>query len=147
MLEEHCWFRNVYQALAYLNSQNPARMRSVNLLELDRGSSRNGISEWAPDEKWAFICRKLQRTLREFDARQRYAFEHRYFGERCVIDPKRLPKGYKPNSDVRYQLSYEEIADHVRWDVKTTKRRIREVLSAVERRFMNAGIIPKDFDA
>jgi hypothetical protein len=147
MLAEDCWFKSVHDALSWFNSHNPARMRSVNLLERDRGSSRNDRSAWEPDEKWAFICRKLQRILRQFPQKQATAFERRFFGERCRIDPRRVPKGFKPNPDVQYQLSWEEIADLVSWDVRTVKRRVREVLQDVERAFMRAGIIPKDFDA
>jgi len=50
-------FKHIHDALAFYNNKNPARAKSVNLIEPEsRGSSNDYLGEYHPNDVWASMC-------------------------------------------------------------------------------------------
>lgn len=73
-------FLSVGHALGFWNRNNPARMKSINLLEPEGRSTSPG--EHCHDDLWASILGAMQHVLKTHDSFSAVAFKLRNIGDR-----------------------------------------------------------------
>jgi DNA-directed RNA polymerase specialized sigma24 family protein len=81
-------FSTFYQVIGFYLFNNPARQRSINLLETDRNTpyTLDWLDEGHPNYRWAIIAQELNKTLKDYPHEQRQAFIDRYLrpSEQCL---------------------------------------------------------------
>lgn len=112
-------FNTLEQALNWWNSHNPARQKSINLLE-DESRARSEDSS----AEWATMCTLIYRAIGIFAHGQQKAFRYRYLGDRDK------------------QLNAQDIASLLMVSTRTVKRWTYTVFDEVERVFIAADVIP-----
>lgn len=112
-------FQHVVQAIRFFNDQNPARARSVNLLEPERRGTRIVELDVAAHDLWACVALALKRVLPRYDTDTQRAFRLYWIAER--------DKG----------MGKETIAVVLGRSVRTVNRMIRRVTDDLERELVS----------
>lgn len=112
-------FLDVYRAVAWVAHNNPARAKSINILESDKSGSAEDTSV-----TWSIMMRAIWEEVNAFSYLQREAFIEYSFGRNGE------PKGI------------EQLADKFEVSSRTIRRCIDRVYQAIEERFINMRVIP-----
>lgn len=76
-------FKHIHDALAFYNNKNPARAKSVNLIEPEsRGSSNDYLGEHHPSDIWASVCGAINYVLSRNTGPRSEAYRAAYVGNR-----------------------------------------------------------------
>lgn len=118
-MEELYKFKNIFQALAWFNNNNPARQKFPNLIEKETITTREDTSV-----EWAFLCRKIWDTCKMYPLDHQRAFKMRYLGSR------------------EGQMHRDHIAEKLGVRPKTVGRWIRNIREDLERVLVAAECIP-----
>jgi hypothetical protein len=126
-------FMSVGQAISYFNNKNPARARSVNLLEPEFGNKQSAehFSGNHPDDIYASVCHAIQRVLDMYGDRQvTRIFKLHWIGSREGC------------------LAKEEIAKVEHMSVNRVRRILRDISSELEMELARRELMPnpEDFD-
>ena len=121
-------FNSVGQALAFLNSQNPARQRFPNLLEPEFGNCyHDDFSGQSPRDLWASVAAAVHQTLKDLPWESRRVWILRNRG------------------DATGQLSIEEIAVEAGRPIRQIYRILKEVREELESELFRRGLLNPDF--
>lgn len=123
-------FEDVFKALSFYNHNNPARMKSVNLLEKDSGSNHLEGSV----ETWSILCVMLWRALKPLRGTLGYeAFRSWHMSCR---------EEYEAVS-----LSKQDLAAHLGCSLRTLNRHLNKTLDRVERELIEGGLVSPPYIA
>lgn len=118
-------FHSLGHCLSYLNESNPARAKSVNLLEPDRVSRPvfPDFSGRSPRDLWAGVTYSVRNALKGKHEEKIKAWSLRNLGER------------------NKQLSAEEIASRIGYSLSWVYSALREINDDLERELIDRGYI------
>lgn len=122
-------FNSLGHALSFLNENNPARSKSVNLLEPDRGPrpTFEDFSGRSPRDLWAGVLFAVGRALRYQNADRREAWTLRNIGSR------------------QQHLAAEEIAERLGSSTSWVYSALREINDDLEQELVFRGYLePRD---
>lgn len=77
MAEQDAPFRDFYEVINFINSANPARYKSINLLEDDRKSSNED-----PSIMWSLCLNTITYAIKAFPHYKREVFRMRFYAPR-----------------------------------------------------------------
>ena len=121
-------FKSPYLAILYYNTKNPARVKSINLLEPEGGSkhSYDPLDPRHPHRRWAAIAIAISATLKSFPKEQAWAYALRNIGDR------------------QSQLSIEEISHSLGKSPKTIYRWLKQIEDELDEELVRRGIVEPD---
>lgn len=115
-------FTSLGQALAFYNECNPARQRSINLLEPEkRGASVH--SDWDPQDAWATIALGIAYVLNRTNGTKRWIWAMNNLGDRT-----------------RHKAP-EEIAQQLGLKTETICRYLGEINKQLRKEFASRGLL------
>lgn len=120
-------FKDFYDVLGFINRGNPARQKSVNLIEEDCHARIDD-----PSILWSFCVTTITYSLRAFPHYKAEVFRQRYWSR---------------NGDSSTCWAIEDIAKSARVEVRTIHRWLAEMREECERILANRRIIPELEDA
>lgn len=97
-------FKSVGQALAFFSYQNPARSRSINLLEIEHYLSSSNTGEFENDDVWASVCLGIKKVLIDSDIRTQKIFLYYYYQPSARVSPTDIAKHLNISDRRFYQL-------------------------------------------
>ena len=112
-------FNSVGQALAFFSYQNPARAKSINLLEIERFSH---AGEFENEDVWASVCLAVKKVLSHSDVRTQKIFLYYYYKPEARISAEHIWKHLKISDSRFYQLK-------------------RKLLEEIEQELINRGLM------
>lgn len=115
-------FETAPQVLSWLVKNNPARHKSINLIERDSSSSTHED----PATFWALVSIITWRAIKRFDESHRIAFAQRY------LAPTDMQQSA---TDIAFLMGKHE---------RTVKRWIYRVLEELELEYIDVGLIPDE---
>lgn len=118
-------FNSLGHALSFLNENNPARSKSVNLLEPDRGPrpTFEDFSGRSPRDLWAGVLFSVRRALKYQTRERRQAWALRNIGPR------------------QHHLAAEEIAEKLSVSTRWVYSAIREINDDLEAELVFRGYL------
>lgn len=122
-------FHSLGHALSFLNENNPARAKSINLLEPDRGPRPvfEDFSGRSPRDLWAGVLYAVRKTLKYHSGKRGNAWTLRNIGNRD------------------HHLSAEEIAKQLGSSLSWVYSAIREINDDLEEELAFRGFLePRD---
>lgn len=117
-------FRDFYDVMSFINRCNPARQKSINLIELETRAAPEDSSSL-----WALSVNTINYAIKAFPRYKASVFKLRY---------------YAPFSlDASFCLSIEDIADKCMVAERTVHRWLAEMREECERLLMDRRLIPE----
>lgn len=118
-------FRSYAQAVAFINYNNPARQKFVNLLEIERGTkpSHEDFSGLTPRDLWASVVAGVKKVLKDYDYHHRLVW--------CL----------RNRGDTQKQLAAEEIAEVLNMQTRTIYRMLRRIREDIERELVRRHLL------
>lgn len=130
MMEDKPPFKSLGHALGWFNEHNPARARSMNVLEPERGQkpSAPDFSGHSPTDIHASILAGITKIIEPLDHDRKWAFLWRNMGDRTR------------------HLDAEEIAQRLHTSTRNVYRYLRESREALEKEMLRRHLIepPED---
>jgi hypothetical protein len=119
-------FQSVHQALEWFNNNNPARCKSLNLIECEIKSKPTAdvFTGSHPADVWASICAALHKILRDHGYRAQVIFNLLYRGDRTE------------------RLAKEDIAQRFSVSKRQVNRLIREITDELEKELVRRELVP-----
>jgi hypothetical protein len=118
-------FRDVYQALAFYNHHNPARLKSINVLERETKGSNSNVDSI---ELWSVVCVIIWRVLRPIHG---------------SIACEGFKRWYMVSREDRAAnaASKEDLARELNVSLRTLNRHINKALLKFEKELRHEGLI------
>lgn len=118
-------FSNVFSAIAYYVCCNPARAKSLNILE-PSGGCRRPATEFSgnhPNDIWVSVCHAVRRTMDSERGLYRAAFRMYY------LDPER-------------HHNSESIARALSLSARTVRRKLNKMVALLEDELVRRELLP-----
>lgn len=122
-------FLTVGDALSFFNSCNPARAKSINLFEPERGQKQisEDFSGQSANDIWASVTVAIQRVISNLDHDRKWSFIWRNVGDRSR------------------HLAAEDIASRLKTSPQVIRRYLRETTRTLERELRHRDLLEPEW--